>query len=139
MERLLTFSNQQLLFITVIKTLGIHKAESLCCTLETVTDYVNQLDSNIKQKVYKMKEKLVKEENLRDKQHFTWQVRKLRLKEGQDSTPGFASSPCQGSACSEVLPTLVQRAPGWKPHLASCEVRATSIPEKMIAHTPSLR
>ena len=61
------------------------------------------------------------------------------LKEGQDSTPGFASSPCQGSACSEVLPTLVQRAPGWKPHLASCEVRATSIPEKMIAHTPSLR
>ena len=78
MERLLTFSNQQLLFITVIKTLGIHKAESLCCTLETVTDYVNQLDSNIKQKVYKMKEKLVKEENLRDKQHFTWQMRKLR-------------------------------------------------------------
>ena len=45
-----------------------------------------------------MKENLVKEENLRDKQHFTWQVRKLRLRERQDSTPGFVSSPCQGSA-----------------------------------------
>ena len=86
-----------------------------------------------------MKENSVKEETLRDKQHFTWQVRKLRLKERQDSTPGFASSTCQGSARSEVLPTLVQRAPGWKPHLASCEVWATSIPEKKIAHTPSLR